>query len=236
MLKANLRVLVCGPSNISVDNIVERLAPHKIPIMRLGHPARLLPSVLDHSLDVLTQTSDAAAIVKDVRREMDTKQASIRKTKSGKERKAIYGDLKELRKEFREREKKCVTTLVGQSKVVLATLHGAGGFQLRDEEFDFVIIDEASQALEAQCWVPLLRAKKVVLAGDHLQLPPTIKTLNSKLKSRSEEKEKGKDAEGIVKGMTLEKTLFDRLLALHGPGIKRMLVCIACLTSSSQRH
>ncbi len=218
MLKQNLRVLVCGPSNISVDNIVERLAPHKIPIVRLGHPARLLPSVLNHSLDVLTQTSDAAAIVKDVRKEMDTKQASIKKTKSGRERKAIYGDLKELRKEFRERERKCIGTLIGGSKVVLATLHGAGGFQTKDETFDVVIIDEASQALEAQCWVPLLRASKVVLAGDHLQLPPTIKTLNSKTK-----KSKTKEIEGILKGMTLETTLFDRLLSLHGPGIKRML-------------
>ena len=80
-----------------------------------------------------------------------------------------------------------------------------------------VIIDEASQALEAQCWVPLLRAKKVVLAGDHLQLPPTIKSLNAK----SNPKEKKE--EGNIKGMTLEKTLFDRLINLHGPGIKRML-------------
>jgi DNA polymerase alpha-associated DNA helicase A len=185
--------------------------------VRLGHPARLLPSVLNHSLDVLTQTSDAAAIVKDVRREMDTKQASIRKTKSGRERKAIYSDLKELRKEFREREKKCVGTLIGGSKVVLATLHGAGGFQLKNEDFDTVIIDEASQALEAQCWVPLVRAKKVVLAGDHLQLPPTIKSLNSKTKIKMN------DQKGILKGMTLETTLFDRLLKMHGPGIKRML-------------
>jgi DNA polymerase alpha-associated DNA helicase A len=177
----------------------------------------LLPSVLNYSLDVLTQTSDAAAIVKDVRKEMDTKQASIRKTKSGKERKAIYGDLKELRKEFREREKKCVSTLIGGSKVVLATLHGAGGFQLKDENFDVVIIDEASQALEAQCWVSLLRAKKVVLAGDHLQLPPTIKSLNSKSKpKRGDQKE-------IIKGMTLSTTLFDRILKMHGPSIKRML-------------
>ncbi|TGO90065.1 hypothetical protein BPOR_0081g00180 [Botrytis porri] len=219
MLKQNLRVLVCGPSNISVDNIVERLAPHKVPIVRLGHPARLLPSVVNHSLDFLTQTSEAAAIVQDVRKEMDTKQASIKKTKSGRERKAIYGDLKELRKEFRERERKCVNTLVGGSKVVLATLHGAGGFQLRDEKFDVVIIDEASQALEAQCWVPLLSASKVVLAGDHLQLPPTIKSLNSKTKTKSQDKE----AEGIIKGMTLETTLFDRLLKLHGTKIKVML-------------
>lgn len=229
LLKQNLRVLVCGPSNISVDNIVERLSPHKLPILRLGHPARLLPSVLNHSLDVLTQTSEAAEIVRDVRKEMDAKQASIRKTKSGRERRAIYGELRELRKEYREREKKCVGNLVGGSKVVLATLHGAGGFQLRGEEFDVVVIDEASQALEAQCWVPLLQAGKVVLAGDHLQLPPTIKSLNSKVKGKKEKKGDEKadgevNGEGeVIKGMTLETTLFDRLLAMHGEGIKRML-------------
>ncbi|KAK0656682.1 P-loop containing nucleoside triphosphate hydrolase protein [Cercophora newfieldiana] len=216
MLKRNLRVLVCGPSNISVDNIVERLAPHKVPIVRLGHPARLLPSVLNHSLDVLTRTSEAGAIVKDVRAEMDAKQASIRKTRTGRERKAIYAELKELRKEYRERERRCVSNLVGSSKVVLATLHGSGGFQLRGEEFDVVIIDEASQALEAQCWVALLAAKKAVCAGDHLQLPPTIKSLDSSSKPSGDSKvKKG--------GVTLETTLFDRLLALHGPSIKRML-------------
>lgn len=212
-----MRILVCGPSNISVDNIVERLSVHKLPILRLGHPARLLPSVVNHLLDVLTQTSEAGIIVKDVRSEMDTKQASIKKTKSGKERKAIYADLKELRKEYRERERRCVSTLVRGSKVVLATLHGAGGFQLKNEEFDVIIIDEASQALEAQCWVPLLAAKKAVCAGDHLQLPPTIKSTNSKIKP------KVKEGENVIKGMNLETTLFDRLLALHGPSIKRML-------------
>ncbi|KAL7927731.1 P-loop containing nucleoside triphosphate hydrolase protein [Trichoderma austrokoningii] len=221
MIKRNQRILVCGPSNISVDNIVERLSPHKIPILRLGHPARLLPSVLNHSLDVLTQTSEAGAIVKDVRAEMDAKQASIKKTKSGRERKAIYTDLKELRKEYRERERRCVSSLVGGSKVVLATLHGAGGFQLRNEQFDVVIIDEASQALEAQCWVPLLSAKKAVCAGDHLQLPPTIKSLNSKVKAKI--KAGDDDGTPVIRGMTLETTLFDRLLALHGPSIKRML-------------
>ncbi|KAI0842888.1 DNA helicase [Hypoxylon sp. FL0890] len=222
LVKRNQRVLVCGPSNISVDNIVERLSPHRVPIVRLGHPARLLPSVLNHSLDVLTQTSEAGLIVKDVRAEMDAKQASIKKTRSGKERKAIYGDLKELRKEYRERERRCVDTLVGGSKVVLATLHGAGGYQLNKEEFDIVIIDEASQALEAQCWVPLLAAKKAVCAGDHLQLPPTVKSTNSKVKPKV--KVKGKEGEGaVIKGVSLETTLFDRLLKLHGPNIKRML-------------
>ena len=239
MLKRNLRVLVCGPSNISVDNIVERLAPHRVPLVRLGHPARLLPSVVAHSLDVLTQTSEAGVIVRDVRVEMDAKQASIKKTKSGRERRAIYADIKELRKEYRERERKCVSDLVGGSKVVLATLHGAGGYQLRQQEFDVVVIDEASQALEAQCWVPLLSARKAVCAGDHLQLPPTIKSTNVKSKSKPASKgnkdTKGtKDTKDIedttdiqdttsISGFKLETTLFDRLLALHGPSIKRML-------------
>ena len=203
---------------------MERLAPHKVPIIRLGHPARLLPSVLNHSLDVLTRTSEAAAIVKDVRNEMDHKQASIRKTRNGRERRAIYGEMKDLRKEYRERERKCVDNLVGGSKVVLTTLHGAGGFQLKHEEFDVVIIDEASQALEAQCWVPLMSAKKVVLAGDHLQLPPTIKSLNDKVqKGQTKAAKKVSGDTNAARGLTLETTLFDRLLALHGPSIKRML-------------
>ncbi|CAG8162964.1 unnamed protein product [Penicillium olsonii] len=60
LVQRKKRILVCGPSNVSVDNIVERLAKTKTPVVRIGHPARLLPSVLDHSLEVLTQTSDAA--------------------------------------------------------------------------------------------------------------------------------------------------------------------------------
>ena len=223
MVKQGLRLLVCGPSNISVDNIVERLASRRVPMVRLGHPARLLPGVLEHSLEVLTRTSDAAALVQDIRNELDAKQASIRKTRNGRERRAIYGEMKELRKEYRERETKCVNGLVRESKVVLATLHGAGGFHLKNQKFDVVIVDEASQALEAQCWVPLLwsGAERVVLAGDHLQLPPTIKSSNMK----TEKGKRGADAATKTKedNFKLETTLFDRMLDLHGDSIKRML-------------
>jgi len=217
-LSQNKRLLVCGPSNISVDNIVERLSPHKVPMVRLGHPARLLPAVLNHSLEILTRTSEAADIVKDIRNEMDAKQASIRKTRNGRERKAIYGEMRELRKEYRDREGKCIDDLIRGSKVVLSTLHGAGGFNLKNQRFDIVIIDEASQSLEAQSWVAILasRAEKVILAGDHLQLPPTIKSLNSKTAKKKENKVKEDD-------IRLEKTLFDRMLALHGDDVKRML-------------
>ncbi|KAK5115357.1 hypothetical protein LTR62_001557 [Meristemomyces frigidus] len=231
------RVLVCGPSNISVDNIVERLSSHKVPMVRLGHPARLLPGVLNHSLDVLTKTSDAAAIVTDIRTEMDAKQSSIRKTRNGRERRVIYGELRDLRKEYRDREDRVVTDLLRSSKVVLSTLHGAGGYHLKNEKFDVVIVDEASQALEAQCWISVLAsgAPKLVLAGDHLQLPPTIKSLNSKKTKASQKADKSVTDEvaADVADMplqqcdpsngTLETTLFDRLLALHGNSIRRML-------------
>ncbi|KAJ9614375.1 hypothetical protein H2200_002511 [Cladophialophora chaetospira] len=241
LLKQGQRVLVCGPSNISVDNIVERLAltSPSTPIVRLGHPARLLPSVVNHSLEVLTRTSEAAGIVNDVRKEMDEKQASIKKTRNGRERRAIYSDIKRLRKEYRERENKCIDGLVRGSKVVLSTLHGAGGRQVRDQEFDVVVIDEASQALEPQCWVPLIfggsYVKKLVLAGDHLQLPPTVKSADNK-DSKDEKKARIKILEDdlaklsvkdgevkAAKSWSLENTMFDRLLATHGSGIKRLL-------------
>jgi DNA polymerase alpha-associated DNA helicase A len=229
------RILVCGPSNISVDNIVERLAGEKVPMVRLGHPARLLPSVLNHSLEVLTRTSEAAGIVRDVRREMDEKQAGVRKARNGRERRGIYAEMKVLRKEYREREGRVVGDLVGGAKVVLATLHGSGGFQLRRQEFDVVVIDEASQALEAQCWVPLLGARKVVLAGDPCQLPPTVKSSNEKQEKEEKRKDKQKledelaklsveeDEKKVAAKSSLEMTMFDRLLAVHGSDIKRLL-------------
>ncbi|KAI7277517.1 DNA helicase [Hortaea werneckii] len=261
LLARNQRILVCGPSNISVDNIVERLSSSqkRIPMVRLGHPARLLPAVLNHSLEVLTKTTEAAEIVRDIRAEMDAKQASIRKTRNGRERKAIWNEIRELRKEYRQREGKVVAELLRRSKVVLSTLHGAGSFHLKNEEFDVVIVDEASQALEAQCWIPIVMVGsvgKLVLAGDHLQLPPTIKSGNVKAKSEKGGKGKktagkrGKGTEEVKDGVdklsvaddepptpenpkdnspssssssSLETTLFDRLLTLHGPAIKRML-------------
>ncbi|OAL21995.1 hypothetical protein AYO22_07592 [Fonsecaea multimorphosa] len=241
LLKRNQRVLVCGPSNISVDNIVERLSLTSpgTPIVRLGHPARLLPSVLNHSLEVLTRTSEAAGIVSDVRKEMDAKQASIRKTRNGRERRAIYADLKELRKEYREREGRCIDGLMTGSKVVLSTLHGAGSYQVRNQAFDVVVIDEASQALEPQCWIPLIfggpNVKKLVLAGDHLQLPPTVKSADNK-DTKEEKKARVKTLEEelaklsikdeelkAAKSWSLETTMFDRLLARYGPRIKRLL-------------
>jgi len=113
--------------------------------------------------------------------------------------------VKILRKEVRVREKRCVDEVIHSSKIHLATLHGSGGRELAGRTWDVVIIDEASQALEGQSWIPLLNAKKVILAGDHLQLPPTIKS--------------------AVKGKVnpLETTLLDRMIEMYGKTSMRML-------------
>ncbi|KAG0273740.1 hypothetical protein BGZ95_010469 [Linnemannia exigua] len=172
------RILVCGPSNISVDNLVERLAVYRLNIVRTGHPARLLPSVLDHSLDVLSRTSDQGRLVNDIRVELDETFQKIQKCKFRSERKQLYQEVKQLRKDFRAREKLVVKELIQNANVVLSTLNGAAAKNLWGEKFDVVIIDEATQALEGntklECWIAIGKGAKVVLAGDHLQLPPTI--------------------------------------------------------------
>ena len=188
-----------------MDNLCERLSPLGIPLVRLGHPARLLPSVLSHSLDALTRSSDQGMLLRDARDDVDKAFAKISKTRSGRERKEIYNEIKLLRKEVRVREKKCIDDVIRTSKVHLATLHGSGGRELFGKSWDVVIIDEASQALEAQSWIPLVNAKKLILAGDHLQLPPTVKS--------------------AVKGKIspLETTLFDRMIEMYGKRCMRML-------------
>ncbi|KAG4303605.1 hypothetical protein PCK1_000123, partial [Pneumocystis canis] len=201
----NKRLLICGPSNISVDNIVERLSKHKIPLIRIGRPERLLPLILPYSLDIVIKTSDQGKIIQELRKEINNTLKKISKA-CYEERKVIYNEIKILRKEYKEREKKCIRDIIKENIVVLATLHGAGEKYLYNEKFDVVLIDEASQALEAQSWIPLINAQKVILAGDHLQLSPIMKT---KIDTNSKK--------------TASVSLFERILRTHGNDIKRLL-------------
>ncbi|KAL0091006.1 AAA domain-containing protein [Phycomyces blakesleeanus] len=162
-IKENKKVLVCGPSNISVDNLVERLARHRMNLVRVGHPARILPTVLEHSLDIITKTCDSGQIVADVRREMDETLAKISKSKNRSERRILYGLLKDLRKDYKVRERKVVDEVMSGAEVLISTLNGCGSRNMFKREFDVVIIDEATQALEAECWIALSKGKKAIL-------------------------------------------------------------------------
>ncbi|KIO24414.1 hypothetical protein M407DRAFT_26219 [Tulasnella calospora MUT 4182] len=86
----------------------------------------------------------------------------------------MWDEVKELRKEYRKREGVVVKSVMNRARVVLATCHSSGGRQLINTQFDVLVIDEATQAMEAVCWVPIFKSKKLILAGDPMQLPPTI--------------------------------------------------------------
>ena len=92
--------------------------------MRVGHPARVLPSVVDHTLDIITRTCDSGQIVSDVRKEMDETLAKINKTKSRAERRSMYGLVKDLIKDYRIREKKVVDEVLTNAQVTISTLNG----------------------------------------------------------------------------------------------------------------
>lgn len=213
-LNRNERVLVCGPSNISVDTILERLSDsyhNPQELIRIGHPARLLS--LKHSLDVAAQLS-GEDIIPDIKKDIDSAIRKSKKSKVYRERKALWQEVRELRKELKHREKKVINDLISSSKVVCSTLHGAGSHELRTplagNLFDTIIIDEVSQSLEPQCWIPIianLGAKRLVIAGDNMQLPPTIKS--------------SKDYNDLG---ILGVTLFDRLVKeVNGNDFKKLL-------------
>ncbi|CAH6793435.1 DNA-binding protein SMUBP-2 [Phodopus roborovskii] len=207
-VKQGSKVLCCAPSNIAVDNLVERLALSKKRILRLGHPARLLESAQQHSLDAVLARSDNAQIVADIRKDIDQLFSKNKKTQDKREKSNFQNEIKLLRKELKEREEAAMVQSLTAADVVLATNTGAssdGPLKLLPENhFDVVVVDECAQALEASSWIPLLKAPKCILAGDHKQLPPT--TISNK---------------AALAG--LSRSLMERLAMKHGAGVIRML-------------
>ena len=197
------KVLVCAPSNVAVDNLVERLARAKVKVVRLGHPARVNQGLVQHSLDAIISNSDEGALVRDIYRELDKVMAGNR----GSNRMKVRAEVKELRKEIRQREKKALKEILSRAEVVLGTLTSSGPDSplkhLPDKHFDLTVIDECSQALETACWIVTSSASKLLLAGDHLQLPPTILST------------------AASKGLGL--SLMERLVKLCGTQVTRML-------------
>lgn len=218
------RILVCGASNLAVDNILERLvgAPEhrevfkkkSIGVTRIGHPARVVANLQSSTLDAQCTTSAEAQLVKDISKEIEGIMAELKPTSApagnkssrgkpkvrGSDRKKRWEEVRELRKEYRRRDRQVTSSVLDRAQVVLATCHTAGGKQLARREYDWVIIDEACQAVEMGCWIPILKAReggRLVLAGDHLQLPPTVKS--SIGASRTKKSKKGKDGGKEVK-------------------------------------
>ncbi|KAL6522445.1 hypothetical protein OROMI_031717 [Orobanche minor] len=203
-VKRGSKILACAASNIAVDNIVERLVPHRVKLVRVGHPARLLPQVLDSALDAQVLRGDNSALANDIRKEMKTLNGKLLKAKDRNTKRDIRRELKTLSKEERKRQQLAVIDVIKNADVVLTTLTGALSKKLEGFSFDLVIIDEAAQALEIACWIALLKGRRCILAGDHLQLPPTIQSVEAEKKG-------------------LGRTLFERLADLYGDDAMSML-------------
>lgn len=203
-VKRGSKVLACAASNVAVDNIVERLANYRVKLVRLGHPARLLPQVLESALDSQVMRADNSALANDVKKEMKLMNNKLLKTKDRSSRRDIMKELRNLAKEERQRQKQAVSDVLKNSDVILTTLTGALSRQLDGMVFDLVIIDEAAQALEVACWIAILKGSRCILAGDHLQLPPTVQSVEAEKKG-------------------LGRTLFARLADLYENEVMCML-------------
>lgn len=173
------RVLVSAASNVAVDNLAERLGAEGVPVVRLGHPARVAPEVERRSLDALVEASDAYKLAKrwtaeadQIRRTADKRHA--RGALSYRERRGMREEANRLLRDAKKLLASAQDLVLTQVKVVCATCAGADTQLLSRFGFDRVVIDEATQAPDPLALIALLKAPKAVLAGDPRQLPPTV--------------------------------------------------------------
>lgn len=172
------KVLVCAGSNLAVDNLLERLTAAGVRTLRLGHPARVLPEVRARTLDYQVDAHPDMQVAEDLRRQAAQifRQASryTRAKPAPGERAAQRAEARGMLNDAIRIERQVEKHLLDEAEAVCATLTGLDDAMLGDREFDLVVVDEAAQATEPPCWIPLVRGRRLVLAGDHCQLPPTI--------------------------------------------------------------
>jgi ATP-dependent RNA/DNA helicase IGHMBP2 len=176
------QILVVAPSNTAVDLLSEKLADEGLNVLRVGNPARVSESLMSLTLESKMAAHNSMKELKNLKKQANEykKMAHKYKRNFGKaeqeQRKALFNEAYKIMKEVGNTEQYITDDLLNRAEVITATLVGSNHYTLKGREFHTVVIDEAGQALEPACWIPLLKAKKVVFAGDHCQLPPTIKS------------------------------------------------------------
>ena len=180
------RVLVCAPSNTAVDLLTEKLAERGVNVIRLGNPSRISNLLLQHTLDarVMAHSSygkmramrQTAEQFKDAANERASKHARDAGFDERQQRRQLRDEARALIQAADDLERFMVEDVVDSVQVITCTLVGAANRNIRHLSFDTVFIDEAAQALEPGCWIPIAKGERVILAGDHHQLPPTVKS------------------------------------------------------------
>ena len=176
------KILVCASSNNAVDLLARKISEEGISVVRIGNVTRIGDNIGHLCLEERVRDHKDWQHIKQVKIEAEAakKEASRYKRKFGPQQKrdriAFQREARELRKWARELEERLVEDVIQSSQVICTTLIGSAHSHLEGRTFQTVIIDEASQALEAESWTAILKGRKVILAGDHKQLPPTVKS------------------------------------------------------------
>ena len=176
------KILVVAPSNTAVDLLTEKFAIEGLNVIRVGNPARVSEKLLSATLDHKMADHPEMKTIKALKKQANEFKNMAHKYKRsfGKaerdQRKALFDEAHKIGKEVEKTESYIMDSLFNKAQIITATLVGANHHTVRNLKYHTVVIDEAGQALEPACWIPILKAKKVILAGDHLQLSPTIKS------------------------------------------------------------
>jgi superfamily I DNA and/or RNA helicase len=179
------QILVTAPSNNAVDLLVEKLHERGIKVLRVGNPARINSHIQEHSLSwKITQHQDFSLIKKMKKQSAEFRNmASKYKRNFGyserEQRKALFDEAWKLQKDAQQIEDYITNDLIENAQVIATTLVGSSAHMIRNRKYSLCIIDEASQALEPASWIPIIRSDKVIMAGDHQQLPPTVKSFEA---------------------------------------------------------
>lgn len=166
------QVLVCAQSNMAVDWISEKLVDRGINVLRIGNPTRVNDKMLGFTYERRFESHPDYPQLWAIRKAI----RELRKNrKKGSEN--YHQKMDRLKSRAAEIELRINAELFGEARVIACTLVGSAHHLLEGMKFGTLFIDEAAQALEAACWIPMRRASRVILAGDHCQLPPTIKSI-----------------------------------------------------------
>jgi len=201
------KVLVVAPSNTAVDLLSERLSEQGLNVLRIGNSARVSERLQSLTLDEKMAAHSSSREIKKLKKRASEFRDMAHKYKRnfGKaerdQRKALFDEARSVMKEVERLEQYILDDVLSKAQVVTATLVGANHYTIKNLRYQTAVIDEAGQALEPACWIPILKAQRVVLAGDHCQLPPTVKSA---------------EASG------LNTTLLEKNVALH-PGAVSLL-------------
>ena len=205
------RLLCCAASNAAVDHLMELCLNQGLKAVRIGHPARVLPHLQSHTLDLTVERHPDRIAARDMFDEAFDLLGYARKQRSqGRSRsrfsnaREASGEAYKLMDEARVLEKRAVDSVLGSAQVVCATLSMLGSRILSGEEFDVALFDEATQAIEPLSLMAFVKAQTVVFAGDPQQLSPTVIS-----------QEAAREGLGV--------SLFERLLKAHGDDVKCML-------------